>query len=193
MVKKIYFNNLKKNQSYTDSIKVTDVSIKKFSSASGDRNPIHLNEKLIELSSFMFWFAFFISIFLFSYSEEIIEILYGGEFAPSTNIFNVQIFTVPLAFLGPVGTRWLIIKGYVDIELYKTLAAATLNVALNYLFIREFGAIAATYTSILSYLVANIFFFVIFSKTRIFLRVLLRSLNIKNAYVFFGYIIKKVK
>ena len=45
MVKKIYFNNLKKNQSYTDSIKVTDVSIKKFASASGDRNPIHLNEK----------------------------------------------------------------------------------------------------------------------------------------------------
>ena len=34
MVKKIYFNNLRKNQFYTDSIKVTDVSIKKFSSAS---------------------------------------------------------------------------------------------------------------------------------------------------------------
>ena len=44
MVKKIYFNNLKKNQSYTDSVKVTDISIKKFASASGDKNPIHLNE-----------------------------------------------------------------------------------------------------------------------------------------------------
>lgn len=152
-----------------------------------------LNEKLIELSSFMFWFAFFISILLFSYSEEIIEMLYGGGFGPSTNIFNVQIFTVPLAFLGPVGTRWLIIKGYVDVELYKTLAAAILNVALNYLFIREFGAIAATYTSLLSYLVANILFFVVFSKTRVFIRVLFRSLNIKNAYFFVGYIIKKVK
>ena len=44
MVKKIYFDNLKKNQSYTDKIKVTDMSIKKFASASGDKNPIHLNE-----------------------------------------------------------------------------------------------------------------------------------------------------
>jgi len=44
MVKKIYFDNLKKNQSYTDRIKVTDMSIKKFASASGDKNPIHLNE-----------------------------------------------------------------------------------------------------------------------------------------------------
>ena len=52
MVKKIYFNNLKKNQSYTDSIKVTDVSIKKFSSASGDRNPIHLNEKFAKNTIF---------------------------------------------------------------------------------------------------------------------------------------------
>ena len=44
MVKKMYFDNLKKNQSYTDKIKVTDMSIKKFASASGDKNPIHLNE-----------------------------------------------------------------------------------------------------------------------------------------------------
>ena len=52
MVKKIYFNNLRKNQFYTDSIKVTDVSIKKFSSASGDRNPIHLNEKFAKNTIF---------------------------------------------------------------------------------------------------------------------------------------------
>ena len=52
MVKKIYFNNLKENQSYTDSIKVTDASIKKFSSASGDRNPIHLNEKFAKNTIF---------------------------------------------------------------------------------------------------------------------------------------------
>ena len=45
MVNKIYFNNLKVNQSYTDSIKVTDLSIKKFASASGDKNPIHLSDK----------------------------------------------------------------------------------------------------------------------------------------------------
>ena len=52
MVKKIYFNNLKKNQSYTDSVKVTDISIKKFASASGDKNPIHLNEKFAKNTIF---------------------------------------------------------------------------------------------------------------------------------------------
>lgn len=52
MVKKIYFNNLKKNQSYTDSIKVTDISIKKFASASGDKNPIHLDEKFAKNTIF---------------------------------------------------------------------------------------------------------------------------------------------
>ena len=52
MVNKIYFNNLKVNQSYTDSIKVTDLSIKKFASASGDKNPIHLSDKFAKKSIF---------------------------------------------------------------------------------------------------------------------------------------------
>ena len=52
MVKKTYFNNLRKNQSYTDNINVTDLSIKKLASASGDKNPIHLNEKFAKNTIF---------------------------------------------------------------------------------------------------------------------------------------------
>ena len=52
MVKKTYFNNLRKNQSYTDNVNVTDLSIKKFASASGDKNPIHLNERFAKNTIF---------------------------------------------------------------------------------------------------------------------------------------------
>jgi len=52
VVKKTYFNNLRKNQSYTDNVNVTDLSIKKFASASGDKNPIHLNEKFAKNTIF---------------------------------------------------------------------------------------------------------------------------------------------
>ena len=52
MAKKIYFDNLRKNQSYTDNVKVTAVNIKKFASASGDKNPIHLNEKFAKNTIF---------------------------------------------------------------------------------------------------------------------------------------------
>ena len=52
MVNKIFFNNLKINQSYTDSVKVTNTIIKKFASASGDKNPIHLNDKFAKNSIF---------------------------------------------------------------------------------------------------------------------------------------------
>ena len=51
-MKQIYFNDLKKNQFYSDSIKITDASIKKFAGASGDRNPIHLNEKFAKKTIF---------------------------------------------------------------------------------------------------------------------------------------------
>ena len=52
MVKKTYFNNLKVNQSYTESIKVTETIIKRFASASKDKNPIHLNEKFAKKTIF---------------------------------------------------------------------------------------------------------------------------------------------
>ena len=51
-MKQIYFNDLKKNQFYSDSIKITDASIKKFAGASCDRNPIHLNEKFAKKTIF---------------------------------------------------------------------------------------------------------------------------------------------
>ena len=51
-MKKIYFDKLKINQSYTESIKVSDTNIKKFASASGDKNPIHLNENFAKSTIF---------------------------------------------------------------------------------------------------------------------------------------------
>ena len=51
-MKKIYFDKLKINQSYTESIKVNDANIKKFASASGDKNPIHLNENFAKKTIF---------------------------------------------------------------------------------------------------------------------------------------------
>ena len=52
VVKKIYFNNLKIKQYYTDSVKVTNWNINKFAQSSGDRNPIHLNEKFAKNTIF---------------------------------------------------------------------------------------------------------------------------------------------
>ena len=51
-MKKIHFNKLKINQSYTESIKVSDANIKKFASASGDKNTIHLNENFAKNTIF---------------------------------------------------------------------------------------------------------------------------------------------
>tara|TARA_B100000029_G_scaffold501619_2_gene575420 strand:+ start:2059 stop:2475 length:417 start_codon:yes stop_codon:yes gene_type:complete len=52
MGKVFYFNDLKVNQKYIENIKVTSSNIKKFAEASGDKNPIHLNENFAKKTIF---------------------------------------------------------------------------------------------------------------------------------------------
>ena len=52
MGKLFYFENLRVNQKYSENIKVTSSNIKKFAIASGDNNPIHLNESFAKKTIF---------------------------------------------------------------------------------------------------------------------------------------------
>ena len=52
MGKLFYFENLRVNQKYSENIKVTSSNIKKFAEASGDKNPIHLNENFAKKTIF---------------------------------------------------------------------------------------------------------------------------------------------
>ncbi len=140
-------------------------------------NQYGLNKKTMEVSSFLFWGATILAIIVSLNSEFIIHLLYGDEFIESSVILSLQIWTCAIAFLGPVGSRWLIIKGLQKIELYKTLSAAIINVLLNVLMIPEYGLIGASVASLISYFIANILFFAIYPPTRQLFILQMKAIN----------------
>ncbi|MBR9879739.1 MAG: flippase [Gammaproteobacteria bacterium] len=127
------------------------------------------------LHGMLIYLSLCVSLFVYFFSDTIVAWLYGVEFSRSSDILKIQAWTCCLSFIGPAGTRWLIIKGLQKFEFYKTALAAIVNVILNAVLISSNGAVGAAYSSLISYAVANILFFLFFKDTREYFFVLLSS------------------
>ncbi|HIF9366962.1 TPA: flippase [Photobacterium damselae] len=135
------------------------------------------NKKFIEISSVLFWIAIIFALIVSVFSSEIITLLYGQEFIGATEVLKIQVWSSVIAFLGPIGTRWLIVKRLQKIEFYKTACAAIVNIILNIIFIQHLGIIGASIASLISYLIANLFFFLIYKHTRSLFLLYMKSIN----------------
>ncbi|MCE7577985.1 flippase [Aliivibrio fischeri] len=138
---------------------------------------IDFEEKFKEISSFLFWIAIIFALFVSIFSDEIVSILYGDEFIRANNVLTIQVWSSVIAFLGPIGTRWLIVKKLQKIEFYKTACAAIANILLNIVFIPSLGLIGASITSLISYFIANLLFFLLYKKTRDLFYIYIKSMS----------------
>lgn len=108
-----------------------------------------------------------VSIVVSFISTYIMSFLYGDGMALSANILTIHIWSSVFIFMGAFSSKWLYAKNDINIDIYKTISAAILNVILNYFIIPSYGAVGAAYVSMLSYVFANLVFFYFVKRTRI--------------------------
>tara|TARA_Y100000590_G_C14867235_1_gene693725 strand:+ start:90 stop:512 length:423 start_codon:yes stop_codon:yes gene_type:complete len=106
MTNKFYFDKLKVKQSYTESIKVTEEKIKKFAIASGDKNPIHLNENFAKKTIFKTRIAH--GMLIASFISSVI----GNKFPGNGTIYVSQVlkFKRPVKINDLVKVKIIIVK-----------------------------------------------------------------------------------
>jgi polysaccharide transporter, PST family len=138
------------------------------------------NIAVTRLSSMLTILSFGIAIIVSSFAEEITVLLYGPEYYESAKILRVQVWTLIIAFSGPLGSRWLIAKDKTIHELLKTLIAAGINLIVNYYAIHKYGPVGASYASLIAYTSANIIYFAIIPSTRDFTIIQINSLRLRN-------------
>nr|WP_276469505.1 flippase [Photobacterium damselae] len=132
----------------------------------------------IRLHSIFIYIGVIVACCVSMFSSEIMVIIYGQEYSSVSNILSIQIWSLVVALIGPIGTKWLIIHGVQKVEFYKTIIAALFNVIGNCLLIPTYGLLGASISSLLAYLIANVLIFICIKKTRQLSKIQYKSLNI---------------
>ncbi len=135
--------------------------------------------------------SLFISILIFIFSRQIINILYGHEYSYASTILSVHIWSGVFVFLGIIASKWVVAENKTINALLRTSIGAVINIVLNLIFLKEYGIIAAAFSTIFSYFFVNFFSLYFFKSTRECFYMQLKSFNLIRSLRLF-YIIKNI-
>jgi PST family polysaccharide transporter len=110
--------------------------------------------------------VFFVCAVITPITRPVIALLYGKEFLSSADLINVLIWSEVPLFLGVVVTHALIAK---NLQRYFPISAAVgaaMNIGLNLLFIPHWGALGASWATVISYMFAAILMYLAFQPSR---------------------------
>lgn len=133
--------------------------------------------RLQTLFDVLVWVSIGCAIVLTFSSDLVVQTLFGDEFAGASTVLSAHIWAAVFVFLGVASGRWFIAEGLQILSLYRALAGAVVNVALNLVLIPEFGAIGAAWATVLSYAMSAFLFDLLQEPTRHLFRMKLKSFD----------------
>ena len=89
-----------------------------------------------------------IALALWSFSQEVIGMIYGDKFLPSTDILDVLSGAILLFFINFLLSNVLIASGREKINTWNLVGATVLNIILNLVWIPQYGAIGAAWATL---------------------------------------------
>ena len=109
-------------------------------------------QRLYELLT---WMSIAIAIPITFLAEDIIMLLFGGEFLLAAGVFKIYIWSGVFVFLGVASSRHLLIENLNKISLIRTFLGCVVNIVLNLILIPRVGINGAAWATLISYAVAN--------------------------------------
>jgi PST family polysaccharide transporter len=116
---------------------------------------------------FLMTIVFFVCAVITPITRPVIALLYGKEFLSSADLINVLIWSEVPLFLGVVITHALIAK---NLQRYFPISAAVgaaMNIGLNLVFIPYWGALGASWATVISYMFAAVLMYLAFKPSRV--------------------------
>lgn len=122
-------------------------------------------KRLKSLYFMMTWLALSISAPLSIFSDKVVGILFGPEFAEAAPVLTIHLWASVAVFLGMASSQHLLVENLQKISFYRTLIGLICNIFLNLLLIPSFGAKGAAIATVFSYFIAT-FSLAFFKTTR---------------------------
>lgn len=102
---------------------------------------------------------------LYIFSEAIVVSLFGVDYRDAVEPLRVLCLGTVFVYVGSLTTTAMIANNLQRVLFIRTLSAAILNIILNYFLILEFGAIGASYATIVTFIFAGFLFDGLSKKT----------------------------
>ncbi len=104
-------------------------------------------------------------------SHQIINLMYGNEYAEAGTILVIHIWTGLFVSLGLVSSVWTTTENLMRFAFIATANGAIINVILNYFFIKSYGGVGAAISSLIAQCIASYLSYLLLPQTRkLFLR-----------------------
>ena len=108
-------------------------------------------------------------------AHQIVEVLFGHEYIEAGTILSIHIWTAVFVFLGFASGRWLLAENRQLLVFQRAFLGMVVNIALNYIWIPQYGGVGAAVATLLSQAVAAFLFDVIHKETRLMFRMKLKA------------------
>ncbi len=109
------------------------------------------NNRMQKLYDLLTWLAIGIAVPVTFLSDEIINILFGVDFAPAASVLTIYIWAGVAVFLGVASSQYLINENLTKLAFLRTLIGMIINVILNFILIPVYGIIGAAVATLVSY------------------------------------------
>lgn len=134
--------------------------------------------KIIGITQLNIFITIFFAISIFFIGDDLIVKIYGNEYKEAFQILQVYCWGQIFISMGYSMNQYLIIEDRNKLFLYSTLMGILINIILNYILIKKYGLIGATYATLISQIFANYIFF-IFLKEKIHFKMRSKSLLLR--------------
>lgn len=119
-------------------------------------------------------------IFILLFSNVIIGIIYGSDYAKAAEILSVSVWAGTFATLGSARSIWLISEGLQKYAMFLTGLGAVVNVVLNYILIPVLGGYGAAIATLVSQVTVAIIAPAFVKKLRISSVMIIRAFKLEG-------------
>jgi O-antigen/teichoic acid export membrane protein len=115
------------------------------------------NNRMQKLYDILTWLAIVIAVPVTIFSGQIIELLFGQEFAPASPVLTIYIWAGVAVFLGVASSQYLINENLTKLSFIRTFTGMIINVILNLVLIPVWGINGAALATLVSYTIVAFF------------------------------------
>lgn len=123
-------------------------------------------DRLLNFYRLNFLLFLFVAIPIFFFAEDIVLILFGQSYQPAGILLSLMAIRIFFANMGVSRSVFILTENLIKFSVITMIIGTLTNIALNYLWIEEYGGKGAIYATIVSFLVSIFLIDFMYSKTR---------------------------